>query len=156
MGTHMGRMIAMIAVLCLALGAAAWAAPAETEVSCPDMQAAGVCGHSTGAVYYYDDRRPEAWVTLGGSDGLRVRARVQFVRNDEVVGEGTVTAVKDADCIVSPDKDVVGGAIMLGDAVHVVKNGTRGDVNSAITRERRGQMLLTLLVTGGLAYLIGL
>ncbi len=175
MGTKIGSIGVMVAALCLALCAAAWAgppeaelesgaaqvieiaqAPAEVEASCEEMKEVGVCGHGRGIVYYYDDRRPEVWVTLGGNDGLRVKARVQFVRDDEVVAEGTVTTVRESDCIVYPDKDVVGGAIMLADYVYVVKNGTRAQANAAIARERRGHMLLTLLVSGGLWYLVSL
>ncbi|UCC68597.1 MAG: hypothetical protein JSV79_01270 [Armatimonadota bacterium] len=175
MGTHIRSIGLIVAALCLALGTLAWAeAPAaevesgagqaieiaqaagEVEISCEAKKDLGVCGNHTGTAYYYDDRRPEVWVTLGSRVGLRVQARVQFVRDDEVVAEGTVTTVRDVDCIVYPDKDVVAGAIMLGDSVHVIKNGTRAQADAAIAREKRGHMLLTLLVSGGMAYLISL
>lgn len=175
MGTHIRSIGLIVAALCLVLGTLAWAeAPAaevesgagqaieiaqatgEAEVSCQAKKDLGVCGHSPGIAYYYEDRRPEVWVTLGSNDGLLVQARVQFVRDDEVVAEGTVTTVRRMDCVVYPDKDVVAGAIMLGDSVHVMKNGTRAQADAVIAREKRGHMLLTLLISGGMAYLISL
>lgn len=137
-------------------GAEAEVAEAEVEVACDEMKELGVCGHSRGIAYYYDDRRPEVWVTLGSNDGLRVKARVQFVRNDEIVAEGTVTVVRQLDCVVSPDKDVIGGAIMLGDYMDVVQNGSRAATDAAIAREKRGNFMRTALIGGGLAFLIAL
>ncbi len=182
MGTHTGRISLLVAVLCLGLAAWGWAeapaaeaepsagesmeiaqAPAEAEaaeaeaqVACDEMKEVGVCGHSRGIAYYYDDRRPEVWATLGSRDGLRVKARVQFVRNDEVVAEGTVTLVRRSDCVVSPDKGVVAGAIVLGDYVNVVQNGSRAATDAVIAREKRSHFVRTALVGGGLAFLIAL
>jgi hypothetical protein len=182
MGTHTGRISLVVAVLCLGLAAWGWAeapaaeaepsagesieiaqapaeaeaAEAEGEVACDEMKELGICGHSRGIAYYYDDRRPEVWVTLGGNDGLRVKARVQFVRNDEVVAEGTVTLVRESDCVVSPDKDVVAGAIVLGDYVNVVQNGSRAATDAVIAREKRSHFMRTALIGGGLAFLIAL
>jgi hypothetical protein len=177
MGTHTGRISLLVAVLCLGLAAWGWAeapaaeaessagetieiaqapAEAEAEVACDEMKEIGVCGHSRGIAYYYDDRRPEVWATLGGHDGLRVKARVQFVRNDEVVAEGTVTLVRESDCVVSPDKDVVAGAIVLGDYVNVVQNGSRAATDAVIAREKRSHFMRTALIGGGLAFLIAL
>jgi hypothetical protein len=182
MGTHTGRISLLVALLCFGIAACGWAeapaaeaeqsagenievaqapaeaeaAEAEVEVACDEMKELGVCGHSRGIAYYYDDRRPEVWVTLGSNDGLRVKARVQFVRNDEIVAEGTVTTVRELDCVVSPDKDVVGGAIVLGDYVDVVQNGSRAATDAAIAREKRGNFMKTALIGGGLAFLIAL
>ena len=179
MGTHTGRISLLVAVLCLGLAAWGWAeapaaesessagetieiaqapaeAEAEAEVACEEMKELGVCGHSRGIAYYYSDQRPEVWVTLGSNEGLRVKARVQFVRDDEVVAEGTVTVVRQSDCVVSPDKDVVAGAIMLGDYVNVVQNGTRAATDAVIAREKRSKFLKTCLIGGGLAFLIAL
>jgi len=177
MGTHTGRISLLVALLCFGIAACGWAeapaaeaepsagenieiaqapAEAEAEVACDEMKDIGVCGHSRGIAYYYDDRRPEVWVTLGSNDGLRVKARVQFVRNDEIVAEGTVTAVRELDCVVSPDKDVVGGAIVLGDYMDVVQNGSRAATDAAIAREKRGNFMRTALIGGGLAFLIAL
>lgn len=175
MGTHTRTIGLVVAALCLALGAVGWAetpvaevesgagqgievaqATGEGEVSCEAMKEMGICGHSTGIAYYYDDRRPEVWVTLGSNDGLRVGARVQFVRDEEVVAEGTVGTVREIDCVVYPDREVVGGAIVLGDYVHVVQNGSREAADAALARERRDHMLLTAVVGGGLAFLIAL
>lgn len=177
MGMHTGRISLLVAVLCLGLAACGWAegpaaeaessvgesieiaqapAEAEAEVACDEMKDAGVCGHSRGIAYYYDDQSPEVWATIGSNDGLRVKARVQFVRKGVVVAEGTVTEVRELDCVVSPDKDVVGGAIVLGDYVEVVQNGSRAATDAQIAREKRGSFMKTVLIGGGLALLIAL
>ena len=156
MGMHARSTGLIVAALCLAVAMLAWVSPmaADEEAECAEMKELGVCAHSRGIAYYYDDRRPEVWVSLGSNDGLRVKARVEFVRDEEVVAEGTVTTVREADCIVYPDKEVAPGAIMLGDYVYVTENGSRGAADAAIARERRGRAFLTMFITGGLAYLI--
>ena len=158
MGMHTRNIGLIVAALCLAVAMLAWVTPAaaDEDAECAEMEELGVCAHSPGIAYYYDDRRPEVWVTLGSNDGLRVTARVKFVRDEEVVAEGTVTTVREVDCIVYPDREVPGGAIMLGDSMYVVENGSRQAADAAIARERRGHAFLTLLVSGGLAYLIAL
>ncbi len=171
MGTYARSIVLLVAALCLALGGFGWAeepaAEAESEAAlveaaeaeeaaCDEMRALAVCEHSKGIAYYYDDRRPEVWVTLGANDGLRVDARVEFVRDEEVVAEGTVVTVRESDCIVYPDEGMPGGAIMLGDYMYVVENGSREAADAAVARERRSHRLLTLLIGGGLAYLISL
>jgi hypothetical protein len=126
----------------------------EAQPTCEPAERIGICGNTKGIVYYYDDRRPEAWVTLGANDGLRVGARVEFMRGGQVVASGTATTVRTSDCVVYPDKEVPGGAIDLGDSVSVTENGSRRAARAAIARESKKDALLTVLMSGLLTYLI--
>ena len=166
----MYRIGALIAALCLLAAAMAMAEPpaAETEpgageaieateeAACEAMQDLGVCAHSKGIVYYYNDCGPEVWATLGSREGLRRTARVAFLRKGEVVAEGTVVQVKESDCVVRPDKETPGGAIMLGDQMEVVRNGTFAAAEAQRTREHREKVVLNWLVFAGMVYLVSL
>ena len=162
-----GLMVAafVLGIATVALGAPPAEAPSEESVqiaqateegqpTCEPAERIGICGNTKGIVYYYDDRRPEAWVTLGANDGLRVGARVEFMRAGQVVATGTVTTVRTSDCVVYPDKEAPGGAIEVADYVSVTENGSRRAARAAIARESRKDKVLTVLMSGLLTYLI--
>ncbi len=115
------------------------------------MEELGVCLNSKGAVYYYDDQALEAWATIGSSQGLRPQAWVAFLRDGEVVAEGTAVRVNLSDAVLKPDKDVPAGAVMLGDEVRVLRNGPRSAVLADMAHERRERRAGTLLIYALLA-----
>lgn len=101
----------------------------------------GITCNAKGTVYLYDERRPEVWVTLGTRHGLRPEAMVVIMRNGEVVAQGCVVEVKNADCIVAPAPGTPAGAIMRGDDVRVFVNGPREALDAKIRREHSDQAL---------------
>lgn len=178
MGTRTMRITLVLAIL--ALMSAAWAeAPATEEaaptavaqadcaVTSPPAATAPVCAVATtggvapellgvtqnakGTVYYYDDRRWEAWITIGANHGLRPKAQVQFMRGGKVIAQGVVKTVKAADAIVTPCDGTPAGAILLGDTVCVTCNGTRADLDAVMVRERREEALGTIAISTLLA-----
>jgi len=120
------------------------------------MEELGVCLNAKGTVYYCDDRGLEAWATLGSGQGLRPQARVAFLRNGEVVAEGTVVTARPSDAVVRPDKSVPAGTILLGDEVRVLRNGPRSAVLAQMTHERRERRAGTFLIYALLATCINL
>ncbi len=164
MGTKT-RCIALM-VVTLLLGAAALALAADepacpettasqaTAQQCPKADAAcaaavaadptlklGICENAKGTVYLYDERRPEAWVTLGTRHGLRPSAVVAFIRNGQVVAQGCVTDARWADCVIAPAPGTPAGQIMLGDDVRVLINGSREAMDAKIRREESDRAL---------------
>ncbi len=122
-------------------GAAATSRAAETD---PTLEM-GVTENARGTVYYYDERRPEALVTLGTRHGLRPQAVVAFVRQGEIVAEGVVHDVRISDSTVHPAPGTPGGAILAGDGARVLLNGPREAMDAKIQREHRQRALGTLL-----------
>jgi len=114
----------------------------------------GVCDNAEGVVYFYDDGQWEVWATIGARHGLRPTARVAFFRDGQSIAEGRVVDVRNADCIIRPDKDTPAGAILLGDEVRVMRNGSRAALDRVIARARWERRILTVLVYAGLAYAI--
>jgi hypothetical protein len=116
----------------------------------------GVCLNAKGTVYYYEDQALEAWVTIGSRNGLRPEARVVFERDCEVVAEGSVVTVREADAAVRVDEDVPAGSILLGDDVRVTENGPRSAVVAQMAHERREKRAGMLLIYALLATCINL
>jgi len=117
------------------------------------MHELGLLVKARGTVYHYGDKELEAWITIGADHGIRVRARVAFLVNGEVVGEGTVIQTKDIDCIVRVDKRVPAGNVTRGADARVVKNGPRWVVRQEVAQESRHRAVgafLALAVLGGL------
>lgn len=114
----------------------------------------GVCENARGIVYFYDDGQWEVWANIGARHGLRPTARVVFLRDGEVIGEGRVVDVRNADCVIRPDKDIPAGALLIGDDVRVVQNGSRAALDRVIAKDRWERQILSLLVYAGLAYAI--
>ena len=173
MGTRTGWFVLLFAVMALALSSLAWADAAPEEVVAlpapalapaviaqaadapapdPAPETLGVTQNTDGIVYYYNDRDWEVWISLGDLNGLRPTAQVEFVRDGQVVGTGVVKRVRDCDAIVTPSSDTPGGAILKGDDVRVVTNGTRAALDKQLVRERRWQMLGEILF-GALVWL---
>jgi hypothetical protein len=105
-------------------------------------------------VFYYDDTRPEALISLGSDGGLRPHARVAFLRGGKEVAQGEVVAVRNVDAVVRPDKGTAGGAIMRGDDVKVLENGSEEQALKEARRKEGVSTLRDVLMTGLLAYLI--
>jgi pyruvate/2-oxoglutarate dehydrogenase complex dihydrolipoamide acyltransferase (E2) component len=134
-------------------------ATGEGETACDAAEAAagtameelGVTVNAKGTVYYYDDRRPEAWVTVGGNHGLRPEAEIAFMRGGRVVAKGTVAQVRSVDAVVVPAECTPAGTIMLGDDVRVLRNGSRAALNAALGRDRMERQFTTLAITAILA-----
>ncbi len=174
MGTRTGKILLLIAIVALGLSSLAWADTAPEEVvvlpapviaqpsviaQAPDVAPAvapapapetlGVTEVQGGA-YYYNDRDREVWITLGDRNGLRPTAQVEFLREGEVVGTGTVKNVFTADAVVTPSSTTPAGAIRPGDTVRVVLNGTRAALDKQINQERRlhgvGEILFSVLI----------
>jgi len=160
MGTRTGKMVVLLVVLCLGLCALAWAeeaveeevavaapaapqmvaqapavVPAPAPVVPPEML--GVTQNAKGTVYFYDDRQWEVWATIGAMNGLRPTAQVEFERCGRVIATGTVKAVRDADCVITPCPGTPAGQILLGDDVHVCLNGTRAALDKVTKRDQR-------------------
>lgn len=161
MGTHV-RGLAMLFVVALLVAPlvafaadepapAAEVAAAAPVTACDQAVTAdptlvmGVVENAAGNVYYYDERRPEAWVTLGTRQGLRPQAVVSFMRDGLVVAQGCVTEVKISDCIIAPAPGTAAGAIMAGDDVVVLVNGTREAMDAQIAKEHRDRAIMTFL-----------
>jgi hypothetical protein len=180
MGTRTMKLILVLAILLLALARFAWAEAPATEDPAPVAVAEATCAvtaqpcavaptcavatasgvapellgvtqNAKGAVYYYDDRRWEAWVTVGANHGLRPNAQVQFMRCGKVIAQGVVKTVKASDAIVTPCDGTPAGAILLGDSVCVTCNGTRADLDVVMARERRAEAWGTIAVSAILA-----
>jgi hypothetical protein len=149
-----------LVVIALAVGLAACACAAEEQAAGEELTATaathkaaeadptlemGVTENARGNVYYYDERRPEAWVTLGTRHGLRPQAVLIFVRHGEIVAEGMVHDVRIADCIVHPAPGTPAGAIIAGDCVRVLVNGPREAMDAKIRRERSQRALGTIV-----------
>ncbi len=128
-------------------------APASDPPAEP-IEELGVCENARGIVYFYDDGQWEVWATIGARHGLRPTARVVLLRDGEVIGEGRVVDVRNADCVIRPDKDTPAGAVLLGDDVRVVQNGSRAALDRVIAKDRWERQILSLLVYAGLAYAI--
>jgi len=150
MGTGLRSIALMVVVLSLALTAVAWAAPEEecdeaavAEVGVDPTLEMGVTENAKGTVYYYDERRPELWVTIGTRQGLRPEATVAIVRDSEIVAEGFVKDVRTMDCVVYPAPGTPAGQILVGDSVHVLVNGPREAMDSKIHREHSDRQLGT-------------
>lgn len=158
MRTH-ARSTALL-VIALAVGLAACACAAEEEAAGEEATAVvatrgaaetdptlemGVTENARGNVYYYDERRPEALVTLGTRHGLRPQAVVAFMRQGETVAEGMVHDVRISDCTVHPAPGTPGGAIVAGDCVRVLVNGPRAAMDAKIRREHSQRALGTVL-----------
>lgn len=158
MGTRIGSMALALVVL-LGVSALAWAAPAEKstapteeaegpcEVAGTPVEELGVTENANGVVYYYDDRVPEVWVTIGSNHGLRSEAELAFVRGDRVVANGSVKEVRQIDCVVSPAECTPAGTILLGDGVRVLRNGSRAALDAQIRRDQMEHMLTTAAIT---------
>jgi hypothetical protein len=155
MGTRTLKIALVLAILLLALARLAWAEapvavaqttePATAALAAPASgnvapELLGVTQNAKGTVYYYDDRRWEAWVTIGAGNGLRPTAQVDFVRKGCVVAQGVVKTVKASDAIVTPCDGTPAGAILLGDDVRVTCNGTREALDAVMAREHRLEM----------------
>jgi len=167
MGTRIVRLTLALGLVCMALSSLAWAdtaasASAPVAVAQGDDQAApatpavkpellGVTQNARGTVYYYDDRHWEAWVTTGAINGLRPKAQVEFLRKGEVIATGEVKTVKDADCIITPAKGTPAGAILKGDQVRIVENGTRADLEKVMAKEKHLQDIGTIFFTALIA-----
>jgi hypothetical protein len=152
MGTYVRSAALITGLLLIGLTAVAWAAPEEQAAKASEeMQAdvlleMGVTQNATGLVYFYDERRPEIWATLGTRHGLRPEALVAFVRHGEIVAEGIVKDVRNADCVIAPAPGTPAGQVILGDGVEVLINGPRSALNAKIAKEHRQRMYLTVLV----------
>lgn len=136
-----------------AVGEAATASEAAGVAAGRAMEDLGVCLNSKGTLYYYNDDKLEAYITIGSSKGLRPQARIAFVRDGVMVAEGTVITVKDADSIARVDADVPAGTVLLGDDARVVSNGPRAAVRAVLAHERRQSStasFLALIILGGL------
>jgi hypothetical protein len=101
----------------------------------------GVTENAKGTVYLYDERRPEIWATLGTRNGLRPMAVVAFLRKGEVVAQGCVTDVRNADCTIAPAPGTPAGQVLLGDDVRVMVNGPREAMDAKIARENSDRAL---------------
>lgn len=126
------------------------AAAAAAEQAMEDL---GVCLQAKGTLYFYSDNRLEALVTIGSTQGLRPGARVAFLRRGEMVGQGEVTTVRDADAIVRMDADVAAGSVLVGDDARVLRNGPRSAVDAVIARresQSRAGTILAYALLGGL------
>jgi len=150
MGTGLRSIALMVVALSIALTAVAWAAPEEgceeAAVAAVDVDPTlelGVTENAKGTVYFYDERRPEVWATIGTRNGLRPDAMVAIVRQGEIVAEGFVKDVKASDCIVYPAPGTPAGQILLGDDVRVLVNGPREAMDAKIRREHGDQKLGT-------------
>ncbi|MBN1458935.1 MAG: hypothetical protein JXA57_05325 [Armatimonadetes bacterium] len=146
MGTHVRTAALMMGLLLVGLSAIAWAAPEEPAANSDPVLEMGVTENAKGVVYFYDERRPEIWVTLGTRHGLHPEAVVAFVRHDEIVAEGIVTNVRNADCVIAPAPGTPAGQVLLGDQVKVLTNGPRVALNSQMSQERRLRMYGTIIV----------
>jgi len=150
MGTGLRSIALMVVALSIGLTAVAWAAPEEVcdeaavaEVEVDLTLEMGVTENAKGTVYFYDERRPEVWATMGTRHGLRPDAMVAIVRHGEIVAEGFVKDVNASDCIVYPAPGTPAGQILLGDDVRVLVNGPREAMDAKIRREHGDQKLGT-------------
>ncbi|MGD0111284.1 MAG: hypothetical protein ABSD48_05420 [Armatimonadota bacterium] len=128
-------------------------ADAAGKASADVMHELGLLVKAKGTVYHYGDKELEAWITIGQDQGIRVRARVAFLVDGEVVGEGTVIQTKDMDSIVRVDKGVPAGNVTRGVDARVIKNGPRWAVREEMAQESRHRgvgAFLALAVIGGL------
>ncbi|MFB3881655.1 MAG: hypothetical protein ACE149_10345 [Armatimonadota bacterium] len=163
MGTRTLSIALLVIALVMAMGVAAMAADepaaAEEQQAAPAQEQAapdkscttaleidptlelGVTENAKGTVYLYDERRPEVWATIGTRDGLRPTAVVAFVRRGEVVAQGCVTTVRNADCVIAPAPGTPAGQILLGDDVRVLVNGPREAMDAVIARENSDRAL---------------
>ncbi len=121
-------------------------AACKEAVECDPTLKLGVTENSKGSVYFYDERRPEIWATIGTLQGLRPGALVAFDRCGEVVGQGCVTRVTSVDCVIAPAPGTPAGQIMRGDDVHVLVNGTREAMDAVVARENSDHALGTFAV----------
>lgn len=134
-----------------ATGEAAGMEEAAAEAAETVIEELGVCLTAKGTVYQVDDKRWEAWVTIGSRDGLRPKAQVAFIRWGEIVAIGEAVTVKNVDAIVKPDRDTPGGTVMLGDDVFILRNGPRSAVDSVTASEKRQRALRAFLALAVLA-----
>jgi hypothetical protein len=151
MGTHTRTIWLLVIVFTLAIPAALLA-DAGSSAKAPSCPAVWAC--SPAVVFYYDDTVPEAWISIGSDAGLRPRARVAFLHGGNEVAQGEVVHVRNVDAVVRPDKDTAGGAIMRGDDIRILENGSEAQAINQAQRERRKDALRDVLVTGLLTYLI--
>ncbi len=139
----------LLVALSVGLAACAWAAPEEAveeavvEVQEDPTLEMGVTENAKGTVYIYDERRPEVWATIGTRHGLRPDALVAIARRGEIVAEGFVKDVRNADCVIIPAPGTPAGAILLGDDVRVLVNGPREAMEAKIRRQHSDQALGT-------------
>jgi len=150
MRTGLRSIALMVVALSIGLTAVAWAAPEEgsdkaavAEVQADPTLEMGVTENAKGTVYFYDERRPEVWATMGTRNGLRPQAVVAIVRRGEIVAEGFVKDVSASDCVVYPAPGTPAGQILLGDDVRVLVNGPREAMEAKIRREHGDQKLGT-------------
>ncbi|HUU55092.1 MAG TPA: hypothetical protein VMY87_09245 [Armatimonadota bacterium] len=115
----------------------------ECDSDFDPMLEMGVTENAKGTVYFYDERRPEIWATIGTRHGLRPQALVAIVRRGEIVAEGTVKDVNTSDCVIHPAPDTPAGTVLLGDDVRVLVNGPRAAMEAKIRRERSDRALGT-------------
>jgi len=148
MGTHVRSAALIMGLLLAGLSALAWAAPEEpTAATSPEaVLETGITENASGVVYFYDERRPEIWATIGTRHGLHPEAVVAFVRHDEIVAEGMVTDVRNADCVIVPAPGTPPGQVLIGDQVKVLTNGPRAALNRKISQEERQRMYGTIIV----------
>jgi len=149
MRTNTYRHALMVIVLSLILGGVAWAEGREpasepgvvSEVAIDPSLEMGVTENAKGTVYYYDERRPEVWATIGLRDGLRPDAIIAFCRKGEIVAEGCVKESRNSDCTIYPAPGTPSGTILVGDDVRVLLNGPREALDAKIRREHGDQKL---------------
>jgi hypothetical protein len=155
MRDHLRYVAVLVVVLMVGAAAAAWSADEAameatnqevTEVSVNPLLLQGVTENAKGTVYYYDERRPEVWATIGLRNGLRPSAVVAFVRCGEVVAQGIVVQAKTSDCIIRPAPCVPAGTILVGDDVRVLVNGSREALDAVIAREDSDRALGTFAI----------
>jgi len=151
MGTGLRSIALMVVALSIGLTAVAWAAPEEVcdeaavaEVQVDPTLEMGVTENAKGTVYFYDERRPEVWATIGTRHGLRPDAMVAIVRKGEIVAEGFVKDVNPSDCVVYPAPGTPAGQVLLGDDVRVLVNGPREAMDAKIHREHSDRKLGTI------------
>jgi hypothetical protein len=151
MGTHTRSICLLVIVFALAIPAALLA-DAGSSAKAPECPAVWAC--SPVSVFYYDDTRPEAWISIGSDAGLRPHARVAFLHGGKEVAQGDVVAVHNVDAVVRPDKGTAGGAIMRGDDIKILENGSEAQTIKEARRDQRTGTLRDILMTGLLTYLI--
>jgi hypothetical protein len=150
MGTRAPKVMLLLLVVGFTLSMVAWAegalAPPPEQTNVDDSQA---------AVYFYDDRTFESWITVGAGEGLRPCAQVAFYRDGVEVARGTVVKVRPSDAVVATGQNGPQGPIVhRGDIVRVCQNGTRADVKAAVAKEQAWQTFLDYSMTGLLTILI--
>jgi hypothetical protein len=78
--------------------------------------------------------------------GLRPGARVVFIRAGRALAEGTVVVARNGYSIVRLDMDAPGGAVMAGDEVRVVRNGTRDALDAQVAAAKSTRTFYSILV----------